>query len=175
MKLTLIILTFQCDCKDDEYCTNSKASVEICRPYVERAHNQTVVPCLVAQGICAADTQCYTALDYYHRFCRSMFDGRKCSHRCNNSISILQRQQKAAKLSTCWCDGREDYDCPRIRSNMARLCFPKVHETPPLPPLPGDVDSNELHPSAVAGKTSKIYPAFSILILILLASRTIAT
>ncbi|XP_075217513.1 growth arrest-specific protein 1-like [Lycorma delicatula] len=180
-QLALITLTstdegkqlMNCDCKD-EFCTNSKARLEVCRPYVERAHNETVVSCVVAQGICAADTQCYTALEYYHRLCRSMFDGRKCSYRCKNSISILRRQQKAAKLDTCWCDGREDYDCPRIRTNMAKLCFHKEPETPPMPPLPGDVDSNELHPSAVAGSSS-IFPAFTLLVITLLACRTLAT
>ena len=35
-------------------------------------------------------------------------------------------QEKAAKLSTCVCDGTEDYDCPSILDNMDRLCYHKV-------------------------------------------------
>lgn len=36
------------------------------------------------------------------------------------------KQEKAAKLSTCVCDGSEDYDCPSILDNMDRLCYHKV-------------------------------------------------
>lgn len=92
--------------------------------------NESVVSCTVAQWICEADALCSKALEYYNEYCRSMFHGKKCSHRCRNSISILRRQEKAAKLTTCKCDGQEDYDCPLIQSNMARLCF-HVHPTPP--------------------------------------------
>lgn len=92
--------------------------------------NETVVSCTVAQWICEADALCSKALEYYNEYCRSMFHGKKCSHRCRNSISILRRQEKAAKLTTCRCDGQEDYDCPRIQNNMARLCF-HTHPTPP--------------------------------------------
>lgn len=91
--------------------------------------NETVVSCTVAEWICSADTQCFTALEYYNRYCRSMFHGKKCTNRCRNSISILERQEKAAKLKTCKCDGNEEYDCPRIQHNMARLCFNSAGDT----------------------------------------------
>ncbi|XP_014205199.1 uncharacterized protein LOC106637081 [Copidosoma floridanum] len=42
---------------------------------------------------------------------------------CLNSINILRRQEKAAKLNTCFCDGAEDYDCTAIHRNMDELCF----------------------------------------------------
>lgn len=90
-----------------------------------KASQNETVSCRVSQLICAADAECSTALQYYRQLCRSMFAGKKCSHRCLNSISILRKQEKAAKLSTCKCDGLEDYDCPKVQSNMARLCFPK--------------------------------------------------
>jgi growth arrest-specific protein 1 len=124
-----------CVCAD-EYCEQTKLKVEVCRPQVLVAtRNETIVSCRVAQWICAADALCSTALDYYHRYCRAMFHGKKCTHRCNNSISILRRQEKAAKLNSCHCDGREEYDCPRIRTNMARLCFHKEPSHPQeLPP-----------------------------------------
>lgn len=128
-----------CVCAD-EFCEETKRKVEICRPHVLVAtRNETIVSCRVAQWICAADALCSTALDYYHRYCRAMFHGKKCTHRCNNSISILRRQEKAAKLNSCECDGHEEYDCPRIRTNMARLCFHKEPSDrqelpPPAPP-----------------------------------------
>ncbi|XP_034237527.1 growth arrest-specific protein 1-like [Thrips palmi] len=145
------LMTCQCA---DELCEETKRRVEVCRPAVVRAtSNESAVSCRVAQLICGADALCSTALDYYHLHCRKMFLGHRCSKRCKNSISILRRQEKAAKLDSCWCDGREDYDCPAIRANMARLCF---HQEPPRPPpdaLPGDVDTNELLPKRDGGVT----------------------
>ncbi|XP_069701013.1 growth arrest-specific protein 1-like [Periplaneta americana] len=135
-----------CSCTD-EFCEESKRKVEICRPHVLLAtQNETVVTCRIAQWICAADALCSTALDYYNRFCRAMFQGKKCTHRCNNSISILRRQEKAAKLNSCRCDGREEYDCPRIRTNMARLCF---HREPP-PPEPPEPEAPGVPPASGA-------------------------
>ena len=70
-----------------------------CREEVELATRpDTIVSCSSAQWICAADPLCSTALDYYNRFCRSMFRGKKCTKRCHNSISILRRQKAAKKL-----------------------------------------------------------------------------
>lgn len=119
----------RCDCERQEFCDVTKERIEICRPEVMRANeDDTVVSCSVAQWICAADPLCSTAVEYYRRLCRSMFHGKKCTLRCNNSISILNRQEKAAKLKTCVCDGTEDYDCDAIKFNMDRLCFHKVHQ-----------------------------------------------
>ncbi|KAK9886579.1 hypothetical protein WA026_017508 [Henosepilachna vigintioctopunctata] len=119
----------ECECSD-EYCEEQKRRVEICRPQVMEEVNKPVLPCRVAQWICAADTMCSTALDYYNQLCRSMFHGKKCTTRCNNSIAILRRQEKAAKLSTCRCDGTEDFDCLTIQKNMERLCFRKHQRIP---------------------------------------------
>lgn len=116
----------RCDCEQQKFCDVTKARTEICRPEVMRANeDDVVVSCSVAQWICAADPLCSTAVEYYRRLCRSMFHGKKCTPRCNNSISILNRQEKAAKLKTCVCDGTEDYDCDAIKFNMDRLCFHK--------------------------------------------------
>ena len=82
----------KCKCTD-AFCLDAKKRIDICRSAVLRAtHNETRVSCSVAQWICMADPLCSTALDYYHSLCRSMFAGKKCTHRCNNSISILRRQ-----------------------------------------------------------------------------------
>ncbi len=85
--------------------------------------DDTVVSCTAAQWICAADPLCSTALEYYNRFCGSMFRGRRCTRRCLNSIRILRRQRASAKLESCLCDGTEPYECRRIKDNMDRLCF----------------------------------------------------
>lgn len=115
-----------CECEDD-LCLQSKQRVEICRSSVTMAMNRTKVSCRIATWICNADALCQTALAYYNRYCKSMFQGRKCTRRCRNSINILTRQEKAAKLNTCQCDGFEEYDCKGIHRNMNLLCFGKIH------------------------------------------------
>lgn len=102
----------------------------------------TIVTCEVAQLICMADATCSKALEYYHRYCQSMFKGKKCSFRCKNSIMILKKQEKSAKLDSCRCNGKEEYDCPRIRMNMARLCFNQTIEMTQVI----DNESNDIKP-----------------------------
>ena len=55
-----------------------------------------------------------------------MFRGQKCSQRCKNSLNILRRQEKAAKLRQCQCQIDEQIDdflCSDIKANMENLCF----------------------------------------------------
>lgn len=136
-----------CECRDEK-CRHSKERVEVCRPLVQATHNASVVTCVVAQWICSADTLCSTALKYYHTNCRSMFQGKRCSPRCKNSINILRRQEKAAKLDSCICNGREEYDCLSIRRNMERMCFqkkPSIEVSTEIPPEPGSAVSSLPH------------------------------
>ncbi|GBP64231.1 Growth arrest-specific protein 1 [Eumeta japonica] len=152
-----------CDCEDEYYCINAKERIDVCRPYVLRGAANATASCRLSQLICAADAQCATALDYYHRLCRAMYQGRKCSHKCLNSIEILRKQEKAAALTACKCDGHEDYDCPRMQSNLARLCFrkhKKIHNK-----------NNEVHKSmhsdAQTPKTASANAAYASPILVL--------
>lgn len=152
-----------CQC-NEEYCRDQKRRVEICRPQVIRANRkETVVSCRVAQWICAADSQCSTALGYYNHFCRSMFHGKKCTKKCKNSISILRRQEQAAKLATCKCDGREDFDCNRIQQNMARLCFDdkETHH-----PDDREEEKNELEKESEKSQASSTFSVFNVLLLV---------
>lgn len=114
----------QCEC-EDEYCLEAKSRIDVCRPSVLRATANATMSCRLSELICSADAQCATALSYYRRLCRAMYRGRKCSHKCLNSIEILRKQDKAAALIGCHCDGNEEYDCPRMHNNLARLCFHK--------------------------------------------------
>lgn len=161
---------FQCECSD-EYCEDQKRRTEICRPQVMKSISEPVVSCRVAQWICAADALCSTALEYYNHYCRAMFHGKKCTPRCTNSINILQRQEKAAKLTVCKCDGLEDYDCPGIQRNMKKLCFLKrTHhhqnatkharptEAPVAPPDVAVEISNE-----VGGGAAAVLPALGLI------------
>ncbi|KAK2718796.1 growth arrest-specific protein 1-like isoform X2 [Artemia franciscana] len=119
----------RCKC-NDTYCEIQKERIDVCRPLVQAAMRSTAaMSCNVATYLCLADAECQTALDFYNRYCRAMFDGRKCTGKCKNSINILRKQEKSENLWTCRCDGTEDYDCVEIRENMAGLCFKKKHST----------------------------------------------
>lgn len=120
-------LLLQCQC-EDQYCEQARRRIDVCRPQVLRGAANVTSSCRLSQLVCMADAQCAAALGYYKQLCKSMFKGRKCSNRCRNSIEILMKQEKAAPLTTCQCDGNEDYDCPRMQSNLERLCFRKPHE-----------------------------------------------
>ena len=128
----------QCQCQDED-CLLQKERVEPCRSEVTwNTREDTVVSCTAATWICAADPLCSTAMDYYNRNCQKMFKGIKCSRRCKNSLDILLRQKAAAKLSTCYCEGTEDFECVNIRRNTDVLCFGKKD------PLLEDIEDNSV-------------------------------
>ncbi|KAL4714935.1 hypothetical protein ACJJTC_003086, partial [Scirpophaga incertulas] len=116
-----------CKC-EDEFCESVRRRVDVCRPQVLKGAANVTSSCRLSQLVCMADAQCAVALGYYKQLCKSMFKGRKCSSRCRNSIEILMKQEKAASLTACQCDGMEDYDCPRMQNNLDRLCLRKNHE-----------------------------------------------
>lgn len=115
-----------CEC-EDEFCMETKERIDVCRPQVLNGTANATSSCSLSQLICIADAQCATALDYYHKNCKSLFTrrGTKCSNRCRNSVQILRKQEKAAALTACQCDGN-DYRCARIQDNLARFCFHKA-------------------------------------------------
>lgn len=142
-----------CDCEGSRFCELNKERIQVCRSSVLAAMaDHSVVSCTTARWICVADPLCSTALEYYNRFCGSLFDGHRCTLRCNNSLSILDRQDKAAKLRTCLCDGTEDFPCQRIQDNTRRLCFGVE--------IAQDIDGleRELHFSGIDGIQSKVTP-----------------
>ena len=116
-----------CDCEGEESCELRKSRVEVCTGTVLEAiktlNDSSVVSCSLARWLCEADSSCLVALTYYINHCESLLDGIKCTIRCNNSRSILYRQEKAAKLINCACEGNEEFDCVTIRQNTERLCF----------------------------------------------------
>lgn len=138
----------QCSCASPDKsgetdCKVEKARVEPCRAEVTwNTAPGTAVSCSAATWICAADPLCSTAMLYYQENCSAMFKGRKCSKKCKNSLDIMLRQEAAAKLSTCTCEGTEDFDCAAVRLYTDVLCFGKkivleevetneVEQTPP--------------------------------------------
>lgn len=124
-----------CDCDGNKYCELSKQRIEVCRKSVYTAvAKDTIVSCSTARWICISDQLCKTALEYYQRFCRQLFIGQKCTHRCNNSLSILDRQEKASKLRTCYCDGTENFPCTQVKFYTEHMCYGR-HTHNPLNPL----------------------------------------
>ncbi|KAM3963261.1 uncharacterized protein ACR2FA_002623 [Aphomia sociella] len=115
-----------CQC-ENEYCDGMKRRIEICRSQVIKGAANATASCRLSQLICLADSECAAALDYYRRLCWSMYEGRKCSRKCRNSIGILRKQEKAAALSACQCNGDEDYDCKKMQNNFDRLCVHNKH------------------------------------------------
>lgn len=113
----------QCDCDTSDFCESNKQRIQVCRDQVLNATApHSVVSCLTARAICAADMPCSTALSYYYDRCRSVFHGKPCTFTCKNSLDILNRQEKAAKLKTCFCEGGEDFACQRIKQTTEQLC-----------------------------------------------------
>nr|XP_023018241.1 growth arrest-specific protein 1-like isoform X1 [Leptinotarsa decemlineata] len=165
----------ECQCSD-HFCEDQKRRTDICAPLVLETMNSPVVPCRVAQWICEADAICSKAFEYYNQYCKAMFHGKKCTPRCNNSINILRRQEKAAKLKTCKCDGTEDYDCHGIQRNMNKLCFHKhsrhhnrTHHTGEET-IPIDKDQAEIVPTVIlAGNGMNVQISWALLLTILAA------
>lgn len=85
--------------------------------------NETVLSCDVAQWLCDSDQVCRTAYNYYHTYCRRMLQGVTCTERCLNSVEILQRQEKAAKMYRCRCTGAHTVACLQNKERMVRLCY----------------------------------------------------
>ncbi|XP_027196911.1 growth arrest-specific protein 1-like isoform X3 [Dermatophagoides pteronyssinus] len=140
-----------CDCNNNKYCELSKSRLEICRkPVWSAIKSDTIVSCSIARWICITDQPCRTALEYYEQNCHQLFQGHKCTNRCNNSLSILDRQEKAMKLRTCYCDGTENFPCRRIKYFTERICYSNhhhhhshhQHHHPSDGLLPIDLDNN---------------------------------
>ena len=120
-----------CDCKGEAFCVEQRQRLEVCGQDVLQSlraalDDTTPIDCTLAEMICAADTSCQAALDYYRDHCRKLFAGERCTQRCNNSLAILYRQEKGRKLHTCLCDGSELYNCPALREYTNKLCFPHL-------------------------------------------------
>lgn len=147
----------KCNCTDDAFCHSSKKNIAQCEAEVFQATQpHTVVSCSAARWICAADSQCSTALDYYHQYCAAMFKGKKCTKRCLNAIHILKKQKSASKLEHCVCDGSEDFQCRKIKDNMEQLCF----NQPDKENIDPDIHTNEIDSGSFHLRSSALLISF---------------
>lgn len=123
-----------CDCEDDEYCLQSKSkSQSVCQKQVEEAiAPDTQVTCSVANWICMSDQSCMDALELFYENCRApLLSQRQCTPKCNNSLTILYKQAKAAKLINCICDGSEEVFqyCEKYKTYTERYCLADSYES----------------------------------------------
>ena len=121
----------ECDCQGEEFCLQQKDRIAVCQEDVQTWLDvindpQAPIPCYLATLVCSADSECLMAIDYYEDHCKKLQDvtNPRCNSRCNNSLNILYRQNKAQKLQTCYCDGTESYNCTALKHNTQNLCFP---------------------------------------------------
>lgn len=131
----------RCDCNGNDFCDTHRRRLAVCNSVVtdvmEKLYDDhSRITCSLAEMVCRADSPCLTALEYYQRHCDRLWRGEKCTSRCNNSLSILHRQEKARKLRSCICDGTEEYPypCQVIKDNTEWMCFhndPYATTTPP--------------------------------------------
>lgn len=135
------ILTCDCDAAPD--CTLVKKRIALCSDGVLEAlgslDNEEVISCSLARMLCEADTSCWTALSYYESHCSNLWDKHNtdtlhCSFKCNNSVSILFRQRRAAKLRSCLCDNTDplvnEDTCILMRYNTEAYCFGEQPRSP---------------------------------------------
>lgn len=141
-----------CDCGGNEFCEVQKQRTNACAKDVVPAmkavnDDKTAISCSLAEMICRADTPCLTALEFYEDHCSKLIRGEKCTPRCNNSISILYRVQKARKLRNCVCDGTEDLPipCEDLQQNTERLCFGRTGPPPSSSAFSLDDDETVTH------------------------------
>lgn len=96
----------------------------------------TIINCSLARGICEADTSCQNAFNFYEENCARLWQGKDCPQKCNNSLGVLYRQEKAKKLKTCHCDDNEQekmrfgYTCHEIKYYTHTLCFNEEYKIP---------------------------------------------
>lgn len=114
---------WDCQCHHTE-CQTLRRKMDVCRDDVAAIMADTApISCNLAELLCTADVSCLTALDYYTRLCREMFQGHFCTSKCRNSLEILLRQEKAAKLRGCRCQGQEMERCEEIKEKTQLLCY----------------------------------------------------
>lgn len=136
-----------CDCDGSSFCQLNKERIEVCRSEVMRARAEdSVISCQTARAICLADLPCSTALNYYYNRCRMLFQTipgtkRRCTKLCKNSLDILSRQEKAAKMKTCYCEGSEDFNCQRIKESTEQLCLNPEEISNSIPIFPSSTSS----------------------------------
>jgi growth arrest-specific protein 1 len=110
-----------CDCADNEYCNLIRERTKSCYPEVD----ESAKLCRVSELYCKADSTCLEALNYFNHLCGKTLNGKECTKRCNNSLSILMRHRAGVNMKECICDGDTNYykKCLSEKRNIFRQCY----------------------------------------------------
>ncbi|XP_063045213.1 growth arrest-specific protein 1 [Engraulis encrasicolus] len=107
-----------CECGEDALCRKSKRAIEPCLPRIQTEG----IGCTAARQRCEEDHSCHTSMTAYLSNCGQLFNGRKCSSRCKNTIQQMLLIPNGMLLNRCVCDGVERPFCEVVKENMIKLC-----------------------------------------------------
>lgn len=110
-----------CDCAHDSECLGAKRAIEPCLP---RRHPNDAggIGCMEARQLCEQDSSCHASLTAYLAYCGQLFNGRRCSSRCKDTIQQMLFIPNGMLLNRCVCDGVERPFCEVVKENMSKLC-----------------------------------------------------
>ncbi|KAL4658772.1 growth arrest-specific protein 1-like [Arapaima gigas] len=115
-----------CDCGQDTQCRRVKRAIEPCLPK-RYSGNASGIGCTEARQQCEEESSCRSKLTYYLSNCGQLFNGRRCSTRCQSAIQQMLFIPRGALLNRCVCDGVERPFCEVVKENMGRLCSIRDH------------------------------------------------
>uniref|UniRef100_H3A7W6 GDNF/GAS1 domain-containing protein n=2 Tax=Latimeria chalumnae TaxID=7897 RepID=H3A7W6_LATCH len=158
-----------CDCGQDTQCRRTKSAIEPCMP--RRYRTDPAVPadlgCTEARQRCEDEAACQGMLTSYLANCGQLFNGRRCTAKCQDTIEHMLSTPSGALLNKCICDGVERPFCEVMKDNMERLCFggPGLSTLSPEPedapeeeddadPAPGRPDRERSAATAAAAAAS---------------------
>ncbi|XP_078540756.1 growth arrest-specific protein 1-like [Lissotriton helveticus] len=124
-----------CQCGRDRQCHQLQAAIEPCLPRTSAAGG-----CMGARLNCEQEPACRRPLAAYLARCGQLFNGRRCTAACRETIEQLLASAAGPPLQQCVCDGPERPFCEVLKVHMGRLCFGVAGE---LRPVGGSIEEDE--------------------------------
>ncbi|XP_069758655.1 growth arrest-specific protein 1 [Narcine bancroftii] len=114
-----------CDCDQDVQCRRAKRAIEPCMP--RRYTGESDLGCTQARQRCEDESVCHGAMKDYLSNCGQLFNGRRCSPLCRETIHYLLSIPNGILLNTCVCDGVERPFCEVVKENIQKFCSISSH------------------------------------------------
>ncbi|XP_069480611.1 growth arrest-specific protein 1-like [Ambystoma mexicanum] len=124
-----------CECGRDRRCQQLQAAIEPCLP-----RTSVTGGCMRARLHCEQDPACQRPLAAYLARCGQLFNGRRCTAACRDTIEQLLASESGPPLQQCVCDGPERPFCEVLKVHMGRLCFGLAGE---LRPVRGSIEEED--------------------------------
>ncbi|MBN3296200.1 growth arrest-specific protein 1 [Amia ocellicauda] len=115
-----------CDCGQDAQCRRAKRAIEPCLPR-RYPGDASGIGCTEARQRCEEEPGCHSTLTAYLSNCGQLFNGRKCTMKCRNTIQQMLYIPNGILLNRCVCDGVERPFCEVVKENMGKLCSTGDH------------------------------------------------